>query len=123
MNPAFDRWVPKVHPLARDAAPEDPLELVAEPVAGDPAVMLECILQEFCWMGYSAEQLLGLFCNPGYPVLCQLREHYGDEEIRRQVEALVSRWGVLRFRETVVEPEEEPETDLVQITLPEWPRG
>ena len=114
MNPNLDRWAAKVHPLSRDAEPEDPLELVPHTVAGDPAQMLECILQEFAWMGWDAQQLLGLFSNPGYPLLCELRAFYGEEGIRRQVESLVSRWGVLRFRETIVEPEVEPE--VVQIT-------
>jgi hypothetical protein len=108
--------VPKVHPLSRAATEEDPFELMAEPVPGDPVVMLECILQEFAWMGYGREQLLGLFHHPGYPVLCQLREYFGDEGVRRQVDELVARWGVLRFRETIVEPEDEPDDhDLVQL--------
>jgi hypothetical protein len=113
--------VPKVHPLTREAAPEDPMELMAQPVVGDPAVMLECILQEFAWMGWNTQELLGLFQHPGYPLLCELREFYGDEEIRRQVAGLVARWGVLRFRETIAEPEEDDEDhepQLVQLTLP-----
>jgi hypothetical protein len=109
-----DRWVAKTHPLSRDAEPEDPFELVPQAVAGDPAEMLDCILQEFAWMGWNTEQLLDLFSNPGYPLLCELREFFGAAEIRRQVDALVARWGVLRFRETIVEPEIEPE--VVQIT-------
>jgi hypothetical protein len=116
MNTTDERWVAKVHPLSRAAEAEDPFELMAEPAPGVPSVMLECILQEFAWMGWSPEQLLALFHHPGYPVLCQLRECFGDEEIRRQVDSLVARWGVLRFRETIAEPEDEPE--LVQITLP-----
>jgi hypothetical protein len=114
MDTNDERWVTKVHPLARDAEPEDPLEIVPQVVVGDPAEMLECILQEFAWMGWTAEELLALFSNPGYPLLRELRAYYGEDEIRRQVESLVSRWGTLRFRETIVEPEVEPE--VVQIT-------
>lgn len=108
-------FVPKVHPLARESSTDDPLELMAEPVPGDPLVMLECILQEFAWMGYSAAQLLALFHHPGYPVLCQLREHFGDEAIACHVNELVARWGVLRFRETIAEPDEPEQDDLVQL--------
>lgn len=111
-----ERWVEKVHPLSRQATEEDPLELMAQPAVGDPDVMLECILQEFAWMGWSVEQLLSLFQHPGYPVLNQLREFYGEAEVRRRVETLAARWGQLRFRETVVEPEED--VQVVQITLP-----
>jgi len=111
--PADDRWAPKVHPLTRDAEPEDPMELIAEPVVGDPDVMLECILQEFAWMGWNESQLLALFHHPGYPVLQELCRAFGEEEVKRRVRELISRWGVLRFREVVVESELEPE--LVQI--------
>lgn len=111
-------WVPKVHPLARDATTDDPLELMAEPVpGGDPLAMLECILQEFAWLGYSADQLTALFHHPGYPVLSQLREHLGDEAVKRCVDDLTSRWGVLRFRETIVEEEPPAEPELVQLTI------
>lgn len=120
MDPVDPQLVAKVHPLSRDAETDDPLELVATPVAGDPAVMLECILQEFAWMGWDAEQLLGLFYHPGYPVLGELRAHYGDDEIQRQVEALIARWGVLQFRETIAEDDDSDEDHLhlVQIQLP-----
>lgn len=102
-----DRWVPKTHPLARDIEPEDPFELMAAPAYGDPEVMLECMLQEFLWMGWNREQLLSLFHNPGYPVLVELREFYGDEEIQRRVATLIASSGVWRFRESIVEDDEQ----------------
>jgi hypothetical protein len=112
-------WVPKIHPLERDVDPEDPMELLAQPVEGDPFVMLGCILEEFAWMGWNRDQLLGLFRNPGYPVLCQLREYFGDDEVQRQVEALVSRRGVLRFSAVEAEPEpHEDHLELVQLDFP-----
>ena len=42
------------------------------------------------------------------------------EEIRRQVNSLIERWGVLKFRETIAEPDltdEEDHLELVQIDL------
>lgn len=112
---AEDHLVPKVHPLTRESTEEDPFALMAEPVPGDPQVMLECMLQEFAWLGYAPEQLLALFYDPGYPVLCQLREHFGDDVIREKVHAMAAAWGVLRFQETIAEPEQ-AEPELVQIT-------
>jgi hypothetical protein len=114
-----ERWVSKVHPLAREVGPEDPLELMSEVVVGDPGVMLECILQEFVWMGWGAGQLLTLFQHPGYPLLCQLREFYGDAEVERRVHALLAGSGQLQFRESIAEPDEEPDhgPELIQITL------
>jgi hypothetical protein len=116
-------FVPKVHPLAREAGPDDPLEIVAEPVAGgDPDYMLECLLDEFLWMGYPAEAVLGLFRDPAYPVLCALRERLGDEAVRERVAQLQARTGVLRFRETIddtPEPEDEHAgvTELIQLNV------
>jgi hypothetical protein len=109
--------VPKVHPLARQVEPEDPLELMAEAVVGDPDVMLECILQEFIWMGWGREQLLALFHDPGYPMLCELQSFYGQEAVERRVAALLARTGQLRFREFIAEPEEEDDhgPELLQI--------
>lgn len=109
------QWVEKIHPLSRQAEAEDPLELMAQPAVGDPDVMLECILQEFAWMGWNTEQLLALFHHPGYPVLMQLREFYGDDEVRRRVERLAQGWGQLRFRETIAPAEED--VNVVQIQL------
>lgn len=116
-----DRWAPKVHPLDRLADVEDPFELMAEPVSGDPQVMLECMLEEFVWMGWNASQLESLFQNPGYPVLVALGEHFGEDEVRRRIQSLLARTGVLTFREVIADPDEdevEDEPEVFQITLP-----
>lgn len=118
MNAGEMPWVPKVHPASRHVEAEDPLELVATPMAGDPSVMLDCILQEFVWMGWSAEQLLGLFDHPGYPLLGELRDHFGADVVEQQVRALLARSGQLRFRVFIAEPEAEEDEhvpELVQI--------
>jgi hypothetical protein len=120
MQPTTNRLVSKIHPLTRAVEPEDPMELVATPVEGDPDVMLECLVQEFAWMGWDAEQLMGLFRNSSYPVLNQLLRHYGDKDVRRRVEAILGRFGRLRFRETIVEdpdPEDHDEPELIQLTV------
>jgi hypothetical protein len=113
-----ENFVPKVHPLERGAEPGDPMELIASPVHGDPDVMVECIVQEFAWMGWDSEQLLALFRSPGYPVLNQLMKLYGEENIRRRIESALDRVGSIRFSETIVEdaePDREPE--LIQLTI------
>ena len=42
-----DRFVPKVHPLARQAEEDDPFELVATPAVGDSDRELLAVLQLF----------------------------------------------------------------------------
>lgn len=115
-----DRWVAKVHPMDREAEAEDPFELMADMVVGDPEVMMECILQEYVWMGWSREELLSLFRDPGYPVLCDLASFYGQAEVERRVDELLARMGNLHFTAFVAEPDEEDDDDhhldLLQIT-------
>lgn len=112
--------VPKVHPLSREVEADDPMELVAAPVPGDPELMLECVVQEFAQLGFDAAELVELFRSPAYPVLNQLLEHYGPNEVRRRVAAVLARSGVFRVRATVVEepePEERGEPELIQLSV------
>ena len=125
MADATERFVPKVHPATRAVEPEDPFTLRATPVGGDPEVMLRCVVQEYAWMGWDAEQILGLFYDPFYPALNALLDHYGEAGIRERVSAVLCRSGVLRFAATVCDaasPEEcddhDHEPDIVQIQIP-----
>jgi hypothetical protein len=118
MNPVTLALVPKVHPLTRDVEPEDPMELVATRVRGDPDVMLECMVQEFAWMGWDEGQLLELFRSPEYPVLNQLLAHFGEAAIRTRVGAQLDQMGVFHVSETIApdpEPEEEHEPELIEV--------
>ena len=118
MNTPDGSWVPKVHPLTRAVESEDPLELVATPVAGDPDIMLECLVQEFAWMGWDAGQLLELFRSPLYPVLNQLLGAHGEAEVRRRIASVLARSGVFRITAVVdEEPEPDDEPELIQISI------
>ncbi len=104
------RLVPKVHPAMRAIEPDDPAELHATVLTGDPEIMLECLLQEYAMMGWDAPQILRLFYDPGYPALNALLEHHGEPGIRRRLSAVVARTGVFRVSGTVRE-ESEPGDD------------
>jgi hypothetical protein len=113
-----DNWVPKVHPLARVVEPEDPMELIATDAPGDPDLMLDSVLHEFAWMGMDGAQLAELFHSPAYPVLNLLLTYFGEDEVRRRIEQLLARSGVLRVREILAEdPEPEGEPDLLQVSV------
>lgn len=117
------RRVPKVHPATRPVEPEDPMMLTATATAGDPQVMLRCLVQEYAWMGWNTDQILSLFHNPFYPVLCAMREACGENEIRQRVDAVVRETGVFRFQATVHEPVPPcSEPPLVQISIPDMDR-
>jgi hypothetical protein len=117
---ASERLVPKIHPATRPVEPEDPMTLHAVMAEGDPEVMLQCLVQEFAWMGWDTERILALFRDPFYPALHQLGRRYGEAGIRARVTALLGRMGVFCCQEEVRdEPEaDEPETELIQLGLP-----
>lgn len=120
MIPESERWVPKVHPATRPAAAEDPLELHANAVPGDPDYMLECLVQEFAWLGWQLDDLLRLFHDPGYPVLQQLLAWHGEAVIRERVAELLRPFAGLRLRATIVDepdPEAENEPELLQLNI------
>jgi hypothetical protein len=122
MESRSDRFVPKVHPATRPVEPEDPYTLHATSAAGDPEVMLLCLVQEYAWMGWDAEQILGLFRDPSYPALNQLWDYYGEAAVRERVAGLVRETGVFRFHGTVcdgpAEEAEEAEPELVPLGIP-----
>jgi hypothetical protein len=111
-------FVPKVHPATREVEADDPMELVAAPVAGDPEVMLDGLIQEFAMMGWDAEQLMALFRSPAYPLLHQLLAHYGEAAVRDRVEGLVGRSGLFQVREVFAEePDDDEEPDVVPLSI------
>jgi hypothetical protein len=103
MQDATQRFVPKVHPATRPVEPEDPMTLNATPVAGDPEVMLRCVVQEYAWMGHGAEEILALFRDPFYPALRGMLEANGEDVIRKKIEAILTTMGVFQFRASVRE--------------------
>ncbi len=117
MEAASQRFVPKAHPLTRFAEPEDPMTLHATPVAGDPEVMLRCVVQEYAWMGWDAERIVSLFRDPFYPALNSLLQFYGEAGIRERIATVLSRSGVLRFEESVREDCQTAATEQILVEL------
>jgi hypothetical protein len=90
---------------------------MAEPVPGDPEVMLQCLIEEFAWMGSTTEDLLALFRSPGYPVLNQLLAHFGADEVRRRIEERMEEYPALRFTEVIADEPKSDEPELIQLSL------
>ena len=125
MSVSAERFVAKVHPATRAVEPEDPMTLHAAEVEGDPELMLQCVVQEYAWMGWDAQQIHELFRDPSYPVLHQLWRTHGEAGIRERVDALLGQMGVFRVQEFVHEsPEpEEAEPELIQLGILEHGRA
>ena len=120
MQDVTDRMVPKVHPVTRAVGEDDPMELYATPVSGDPDAMLRCFVQEYAWMGWDAEQILGLFHDPCYPALNGLLYAYGPSAIRSRITSILAQTGVFRFEGYVREDPvpESDEHDLIELGVP-----
>ncbi len=101
------RWVPKVHPLSRPMAEEDPLELHGVLVDGDPVEMVRCVMEEFAAMGWQRPQLLRLFRDPEYPGLVQVARSLGWSTIEAIADDVTRRYGAFRIRVHYVAPPEE----------------
>ncbi len=121
-----ENWVPKVDPRTRGIEAEDPLELVATPVDGDPDLMLECMIEEFLWIGSDADELLAMFRSPNYPVLNQLLDYYGEGAIRNRIEAFLTRTSGIRIHQTISEEDSDDQDsvpDLLQVSTAKLRRG
>jgi len=106
-NPA-----PKVHPATRSVEPEDPMNLHGVEVDGDPEIMLRMLVEEYARMGFGPEELLNLCRQPFYVGFHGLLQFFGEAELARRINAILSKCGV--YRTTTVEAMPIPEL-LVQL--------
>jgi hypothetical protein len=104
--------VPKIHPATREMLPDDPLEMQAFEVSGDPLLMLRMLVEDFARMGWGVDAILQLARDSNYQAFHGLRRAYGEAELRRRISEIVSRCGVIRIKTTETEPLSER---LVQI--------
>jgi hypothetical protein len=111
MLPDLTNAVAKVHPATRGIEPDDPLNLHAVEVDGDPQVMLQMLVEEYARMGFGLEELMNLCRQPFYVGLHGLWLRYGEQELRRRLTAILSRCGVLRAKVR----EAPPPGELLQI--------
>lgn len=105
-------FVPKVHPATRPVEPEDPMNLFAVEVPGDPELMLRLLVEEYARMGWGLEAIIGLFRDPFYVAAHGLWLHYGEEDLRQRLTVMLGRIGIVRTRTTISAP---PSEQLVQI--------
>jgi hypothetical protein len=104
--------VPKVHPATREILPDDPLEMQAFEVPGDPLLMLRLLVEEYARIGWGVEALMELARDQNYQAFHGLYRLFGEEELRRRLREIIARCGVIRVRTK----EQLPVTgELVQI--------
>jgi hypothetical protein len=111
MVPDLANAVPKVHPATRGIEPDDPMNLHAVEVDGDPQVMLQMLVEDYGRMGFGLDALMNLCRQPFYQGLHGLWRRYGEEELRRRLGEILARCGVFR----AVVREAPPPGELLQI--------
>ena len=92
------------HPKDRPAEPEDPFQMFADGVEGDPGLMLDCLVEEYARMDLAADEIHRLFENPEFLATHGLRDHFGAAATRDRVQAVLARCGVLRVSTTSAPP-------------------
>jgi len=112
MNQNGEHGVPKVHPATRPVEPEDPMELHAVEVRGDPELMLNVLVEEYARNGFDLQALMNLCRDPFYQGLYGLWNFFGEEVLRQKIITILGRCGVMKA--TVSEIAQAPET-LVQL--------
>lgn len=113
--------VPKVHPATREVLPEDPLELKAVEISGNPELLIRLLVEEYARFGTGVDEIMRLARDPFYQSFHGLLLMFGEDEFRRRVGEIVARCGVVRVRTVQAAPPPEPPADptpnLVQIQI------
>lgn len=84
-------------PEGKHADPEDPMSLEAACIPGDPLAMLTGVIEEYARMGWDAETIKKIFCDPFFLATHGLSQKFGMEMIHQRIEDTLSRCGVFRF--------------------------
>ena len=79
------------------ASQDDPFEMHAQGVAGDPFLMVDHIIEEFAQMGWDSQKIARLFEDPFYRATHQLGLALGSDAVRNRIKIVLSKRGVIRI--------------------------
>ena len=108
---------PKIHPATREILPEDPMEMQAFEVPGDPNLMLRLLVEEYARIGWGTSAIMQLARDPNYQAFHGLWQFFGEEDLANRIGQILSRCGIVRVTHQAQEPLP-PDRLLVQIDLP-----
>ena len=83
---------------------DDPMQLKAGLLEGNPQAMLEGLIEEYAHMGWNADQIARLFEQPFFGATHGLTRRFGREAIRVCIDQTLQRCGVFRFDTTESQP-------------------
>ena len=107
---------PKVHPASREILPDDPLEMTAFQIPGDPELMLRMLVEEYARAGWGTDMVMELSRDPNYRAFHGLWRLFGEEGLREKIRNIMSRCGVMRVtvREAETSVDQLVELELLQ---------
>jgi hypothetical protein len=104
--------------------PNDPMEIKADSVAGDERLMMECLIEEFAHLGWSAKKIARMFDEPFFLAAHGLEKRFGRQAVLECIEHTLARCGVFHFemeepsagnRESSMEQESTGELQVIRI--------
>ena len=85
---------PKTHPADREWLPDDPMDMHAVELPGDPEIMLALVVEEYLRLGFDADAIVALARDSNYRAFHDLHVIFGEQGFRRRV----GDGGVAEFR-------------------------
>ncbi len=89
---------PMAPELGKMPESDDPMEMRAAAVDGNPYAMLDGIVEEYARMGWGRKRILELFDSSFFQATHGLVELLGRERVEQRIDAVLARCGVHRFR-------------------------
>ncbi len=86
-----------IDPELKPQDPDDPMEIKAAVIAGDELLMMECLIEEFAHLGWSAKKIARLFDEPFFLAAHGLERRFGRQAVLECIEHTLARCGVFRF--------------------------
>ena len=89
--------------MPKDFDPEDPNELVGVNFpGGDAKQALDSIVQEYLFIGWTAQQILMLFWSPYYGATNQIFRQMGLAHVKERIKQLADQWNKGWIREPAI---------------------
>ncbi len=86
-----------IDPELKPQDPDDPMEIKAAVIAGDELLMMECLIEEFAHLGWSAKKIARMFDEPFFLAAHGLERRFGRQAVLECIEHTLARCGVFRI--------------------------
>ncbi len=83
-----------INPKDKELDPDDPMELVGVEIpGGDAHQVLDDLVQEYLFMGWSSTRIMYLFRSPHYAATHHIYQQMGADYVKERIEQLSQQWS------------------------------